>query len=191
MHFFSNKHIFNYPFNVVASSFWQKYPNSHNTVISMDTFHREFDYENQRLTTYRIARTKLKGPAYLSYMLSIVGITLENTGVERSVIDLREKTLTIDSRNISGSNLLRFNERCSYKQNLGDANLTDFSHDVKIECSATPFKSYIEECSVDMIGNQAKGGLKALEKICENLSKNENSKVNNLIAEEAQKLDFD
>lgn len=105
--------ISSYPWETVSSANWLKYPNKNTShVTNVDYLWRHIDPQTGCLHTGRLITCKQAGPAFLASFLA--GSDSNAMALEESVVDPRNRRLSIKSRNLTLSNIISVEESCVY-----------------------------------------------------------------------------
>ncbi len=138
---FLNNYIFAYPFSIVSTSWWKKYPNKYSSNLkSIDVYDQKII--NGELITFRI----------LNYSLPIGNIYI----VEKSIVNPITKEMNIVSNNIS-CNYINIVEHCKYKDYN---NTTLYSQNININI---PF---YEKLYLKCLSEVSNRGISVVENIC-------------------------
>jgi len=112
MKFYEMGLVLKHPWEQVAQSFWERYPNPFSThVMTEDTVERKL--ESGKLRTIRFL-TKAGGrvPRWAESFVPSKMVAI----IEESVVDPIEKSLTTYTRNIGYSNVICITEKVKYQQ---------------------------------------------------------------------------
>ncbi|KAK9452025.1 PRELI-like family-domain-containing protein [Limtongia smithiae] len=170
MKVFSSQHSFDYPWQHVSSSAWQKYPNEMSShVVAVDVLRREFNHETGILTTERLITVKQPVPRWL---LAIVGGRDTSYVREVSEVDPIQKTFTLRSQNLTMNNLLSVQETVSYFPDPNNTNKTVFDQTARIEAYASIQRlcNKIEDWSVERFRQNAALGRQGFESVLKKLA---------------------
>ncbi|XP_035865887.1 PRELI domain containing protein 3B isoform X2 [Phyllostomus discolor] len=113
MKIWTSEHVFDHPWETVTTAAMQKYPNPMNpSVVGVDVLDRHVD-PSGKLHSHRLLSTEWGLP---SIVKSLIGAARTKTYVqEHSVVDPVEKTMELQSTNISFTNMVSVDERLTYK----------------------------------------------------------------------------
>ncbi|CDK27642.1 unnamed protein product [Kuraishia capsulata CBS 1993] len=170
MKLFSSEHQFAYPWEQVTAANWLKYPNEVSThVIGVDVLRREVDPSSGILTTERLLTCEQAIPGWLRHL---VGGASRSYVREISLVDPKQKTLTMRSCNLTMCNLLRVHETCIYSP-ATDGSSTTFTQTAEITAYASWKKicDKIEDWSVERFGQNAIKGRTGFEGVLQLFSK--------------------
>jgi hypothetical protein len=156
--------VFSHPWTRVTTAFWRKYPNPLSPhVIDIDVLNRHLDTAG-RLHTTRLITCKGHVPDWIS---KAVGGKNHCYVLERSVVDLKNETLVMKSRNMSYENLIQVHETCTYDRTAElNQDQTRFTQQAKIVVPIWGFSDKVENLTLDNFHKNAKKGLEAMESIC-------------------------
>ncbi len=135
---------------------WRKYPNpGRPDVLSVDIINKRFDPETGVLYATRLITTHVRLPSFLESFYDNPTVYC----VEESVVDPRNKTMTLKSKNVTLSSLMEVEETCIYTSpsNLKE-NRTHFRQDVKITAYLFGLAGKVENWSLDNFRKNAVKG---------------------------------
>jgi len=165
MKIFSSEHFFSYDWEQVSAANWKKYPNEMSThVIGVDVLRREVSSEGI-LRTERLITCKQAIP---SWVLAIVGGSNVSYVREVSEVDLRTRTLTLRSVNLTMCKLLSVYETVQYKPDPENPNAsTVFTQEAQITAYASFRRlcNKIEDWTVDRFDHNAALGRAGFESV--------------------------
>merc|ERR1712141_879979 len=142
MKLWTNEHIFSHPWETIVQAAWRKYPNPINpNVTGLDVIDREVD-SNGILKTHRLMSTSWGMPGWAQ---AIIGDNRAYVS-EHSEVDPRQKVFSLQSRNISGSNIVTVQEKLTYTPHPEDSSKTLLKQEAEIVVANIPFTSYMESC---------------------------------------------
>lgn len=136
MKFFSSECHFDHPWGTLTAANWKKYPNEISThVVAVDVLRREIDSITGVLTTERLITCRQNIP---SWIFALIGGKNVSYVREVSEVDLRQKTLTMRSVNLTMSNILRVQETVRYTPDAENPEArTQFSQEATFQAFAT------------------------------------------------------
>ncbi len=144
-------------------AFWRKYPNRFaDHVKEVDTFKRDFDPVTGDLTTYRLIACESALPSWMSAL----GISSLAYALEQTVVNAKNKTMVIRSRNISGSSMMVVEEKCTYTQDPENAAWTQYNQSANITSFLPIVRSKMENYTFASMTNRSKQGLAVMEELC-------------------------
>src|SRR4051812_27399008 len=118
MRLFQTQHFFEYPWTLVSAANWQKYPNENcQHIIAVDVLDRHLDQQTGVLTTERLLTLRQSVPRII---LRILGETETQFVREISILDPRNRTVTLKSRNLTCASLMVCEETVTYSQDPRD-----------------------------------------------------------------------
>ncbi|XP_012696627.1 PRELI domain containing protein 3B isoform X1 [Clupea harengus] len=161
MKIWTSEHIFNHPWETVTKAAMQKYPNPMNpSVVGVDVLDRSVDAQG-RLHSKRLLSTDWGLP---SIVKSFIGNTRTCTYIqEHSVVDPREKTLELQSANITFTNMVSVDERLIYRPHPDDPEKTVLTQEALISVKGVSLSSYLEGVMATTISTNAGKGREAME----------------------------
>ncbi|KAI9310457.1 PRELI-like family-domain-containing protein [Dichotomocladium elegans] len=168
MKLFENIHHYNYEWTLVSAANWQKYPNEHCPHVQhVDVLSRNVDPETGVLTTERLITVNQNVPGFIMRLLGCD--TSQQYVREVSVIDPRQKTLTMTSHNLTMSNLLSVEESIVYQQDPKDQSKTQFTQQAMISAGSlvSRWANVIEDFSLKRFQQNAAVGREGFNKVLE------------------------
>ncbi|KAH3902049.1 PRELI/slowmo family protein SCDLUD_001860 [Saccharomycodes ludwigii] len=164
MKLFNNSCEFPYSWDKVTSANWRKYPNEMSThVKAVDVLQRKINEDGTKLISERLITVKQGVP---QWVMMLVGSDNTSYIREISVVDLNTKTLTMESSNLTGCNILKVFETVRYSPHPQDPlNKTLFEQEAQITAYFTFSKmcAKIEDWSVQRFHDNAMKGRKGFE----------------------------
>ncbi|KAJ3005200.1 UNVERIFIED_CONTAM: hypothetical protein HDU68_004709 [Siphonaria sp. JEL0065] len=115
MKLFEQTQTISYPWDIVTTANWIKYPNEISThVISLDILSREVDPVSGVLRTERLLCCKQSSPKFLR----TIGVPIPEVAWFREVsyLDPKTRTYTATSVNLTMRNIMVVKETCIYKE---------------------------------------------------------------------------
>ncbi|XP_062853670.1 PRELI domain containing protein 3B isoform X2 [Trichomycterus rosablanca] len=142
-----------HPWETVTKAAMQKYPNPMNpSVFGVDVLDRHMDQQG-RLYSKRLLSTEWGLP---SVVKSIIGNARACTYVqEHSVVDPKEKTLELQSTNITFTNMVSVDERLIYRPHPEDPEKTILTQEAIISVKGVSLSSYMEGLMASTISTNA------------------------------------
>lgn len=155
MRIWSTEHTFNHSWDTVVTAAWRKYPNPHNPAVTgLDVLDRTVD-DQGRLNSHRLMTSSFGMPGWVAKIIGCQDVVYSS---ERSVVDPSSKTFTLNSRNITLSNVLRVDEQLVYTQHPTDPEKTILKQEATVTVSGLPLCGKLENVFTDnMIKNAGKG----------------------------------
>ncbi|KAF1928760.1 MSF1-domain-containing protein [Didymella exigua CBS 183.55] len=171
MKYFQQSVDFDYSWEEVSTSNWQKYgPWNEKTphVIAVDTLSRSVDPSTGILRTERLITCQQSAPKWVTAILGGVDTSMV---YETSYVDPVAKRLTMCSMNITWADLLQVRETCVYTPNPATpTNKTSFTQRAEITafCGGwQKIKNSIEQFTVDRFQQNAQAGKEGFEMVLE------------------------
>lgn len=181
MKIWESEHVFNHPWETVTQAAWQKYPNPMNpAVIGIDVLDRQV--KDGVLHTQRLVSTKFGLP---SWVYSLMGKDQTCYVSEYSQVDPQQKTMTLQSRNLSLCNYLSVDEKLTYSEHPTKANCTLLKQEAVVTVHGVPLNSYLENVMTNTISVNANKGRQAMEWVIGKL----NAEVHELTSTAVKSMD--
>ncbi|KAJ2962646.1 hypothetical protein NQZ79_g2287 [Umbelopsis isabellina] len=180
MKLFKSVHTYDYPWSLVSAANWQKYPNEHCPhVQAVDVLDRRVDPETGILVTERLITVKQNVPTIMLkvYKNSDIGqlriegcsntilLQLMGTGHtqyvrEISRIDPKQKTMNMDSINLTLSNYMSVAESITYEEHPIEPSKTQFTQQAAISAGTklSRWASLVEDFSANRFSQNAATG---------------------------------
>jgi hypothetical protein len=119
MKIFTNSHTFQHPFPCVATAYWLKYPHPlYPHMEEVDVFDRYIDKQTGELVTKRVVSASSPAPSWMRYL----PIPEHLVVVEEIRVNLKDQSLTLRTRNLTGSQVLVVQELCKYQRHRENPN---------------------------------------------------------------------
>ncbi|GAB5590342.1 Phospholipid metabolism protein [Umbelopsis nana] len=167
MRLFKTVHDFDYSWQTVSAAQWQKYPNEHCPHVQhVDVLDSSVDPETGVLRIERLISVTQKAPAFI---LRAIGASTTQYVREVAIIDPKSKTLTLDSKNLTLSNILSCEESITYSEHPSYSEKTLFTQQATISAGSTVSRmaSMIEDWSVKRFQQNAAIGREGFSKVLE------------------------
>lgn len=173
MKYFQQTVDFDYSWEEVSTSNWQKYgPWNEKTphVIAVDTLSRTMDPDTGILRTERLITCRQNAPKWVT---AILGGQDTSMVYETSYVDPAAKKLTMCSMNITLADLINVRETCTYQPSSDSsvsAPKTQFTQRAEITalCGGwQKIKNSIEQFTVERFQQNAKAGKEGFEMVLE------------------------
>lgn len=171
MKYFQQSVNFDYSWEEVSTSNWQKYgPWNEKTphVIAVDTLSRTVDAKTGILRTERLITCQQSTPKWIN---SILGSTDRSMVYETSYVDPVAKKLTLCSMNVTMADLMAIRETCTYTPNPSSpSDKTCFTQRAEITalCGGwQKIKNSIEQFTVERFQQNAARGREGFEMVLE------------------------
>jgi len=170
MKYFQQTVNFDYSWEEVSTSNWQKYgPWNEKTphVIAVDTLSRTVDPSTGILRTERLITCQQSAPKWVN---AILGTEDKSMVYETSYVDPVAKKLTLCSMNITMSDLINVRETCVYQPVASSPSKTQFTQRAEITalCGGwQKIKNSIEQFTVERFQQNAARGKEGFEMVLE------------------------
>lgn len=165
MKIWTSEHVFNYNWETVSGGQWQKYPNPHNqAVVGTDVVDRRV--VGGVLHSSRIISSDWK---LASWVQNLIGANKVCYAHEVSTVDPRNRVMTMQSKNLSFSNVVTMEENMTYRPHPEDAGKTMMLQETIVTVQGVPLTSYMESIIVNTVSNNSNKGKAAMEWIVEKL----------------------
>src|SRR3982750_351789 len=113
MKLFSNEHLLDHSWEDVTIANWKKYPSEITPhVIHVDYLSRHFDVTQGILHTERLLTCRQSVPPLILRMFGMDPVAYI---YEKSEVNVKEKTLVLKGKNLSGSEIITIEETCVYR----------------------------------------------------------------------------
>ena len=147
---------------------FRKYPNLFNpSVRAVDVLERRVDRRG-RLLSRRILGTAWSPPAWAVKLLGLSRMPMTYVS-ECSVLDLKNRTLTLKSTNYTFASIIRIDETLKYSAVPGDTEQTLLEQEARISVFKIPFSGSLEGIMADRISSMAAMGREAIEEKSEQI----------------------
>lgn len=168
MRIWTSEHTFEHSWDTVVTAAWRKYPNPMNpSVIGLDVLDRSIDAEG-KLKSHRLMSTSWGMPGWVA---KLIGMQETAFASEHSVVDPKNKVFTLNSRNLTLSNVLTVNEHLVYSQHPTDPNKTLLKQEATVTVSGLPLCSKLEKMMTDAMTNNANKGRQAMEFVIDKIKR--------------------
>jgi len=159
MKLWESEHVFSHPWETIVQAAWRKYPNPMNpSVTGLDVLDRKIDSDGV-LQTHRLMTTLWGMPGWAKSLLG------DNRAFvsEHSSVDPKTKTFSLQSRNLTGSNVVTVQERLTYYPHPEDSGKTILKQEAEIVVTNVPFTSYMESLLASNLNQNAGKGRLGME----------------------------
>ncbi|KAJ2161423.1 Phospholipid metabolism protein [Coemansia sp. RSA 552] len=137
MRLFEAAHVFKYDWDMVSQAHWRKYPNEKTPhVRHVEILNQDVDPSTGVLRTERLIMVRQSVPLAVR---KIFGGDASYV-LEYSEVDPEQKTLTIQSQNLTYSNLLSVGEHIVYRPHAEDRAHTVFTQSAQLKASGALFR---------------------------------------------------
>ncbi|KAJ2000537.1 Phospholipid metabolism protein [Coemansia sp. RSA 2322] len=164
MRLFEATHIFKHDWATVSLANWRKYPNDQTPhVRHVETLHQDVDPETGILRTERLIMVRQNVPTLVRRLFG--GDT--SYVLEYSEVDPRKQTMTMQSQNMTFSNLLSVGEYIAYTPDPENASHTLFTQSAQLKASGAlcRFANKIEDMCWNRFKDNAHVGKLGLEQV--------------------------
>lgn len=164
MKIWTSEHIFNHSWDTVVKAAWRKYPNPMNpSVIGTDIIDRKVI--DGVLHTHRIVTSECRLPYWA---LNIIGNDhCVCYASEKSQVNLSEKRMQLQTRNLTFGSLVAVDEQLTYEPHPSDTSKTLLRQEATVTVRGVPLCGYVEQFLTDKISYNASKGRQAIEWVIE------------------------
>ena len=158
---YSSQHEYNNTWEDVTSAFWRKYPNPHSKhVVNSDFIKFEVDQEKRVLKTRRllVKANSMKLPAWGRHFVPSQTAYI----IEDNEVDLKNRTMTTFTRNITYSGIMKVEELVSYECSGSDPNVTVCKLQATVKSGVRFWSHYLEKFGIERFKKSAKDAQMAL-----------------------------
>lgn len=178
MKIFETSCLFQYPWQQVSAAHWRKYPNEKaDHVVAVDTLRREYDPEKGTLRIERLITCRQAAPRWI---VKLVGGTEDSYVREVSEVNLKDKSLTLLSTNLTFSNIMSVEETVRYIPDPKDPeHRTMFLQDAKITAYGALSRfanNAMENFTIDRFSQNAMRGRAGFESVLDSVFKERDNK---------------
>jgi hypothetical protein len=154
-------HTFKHSWQDVFLASWKKYPSPKRPeVLSVDIIEKKFNPEENTLKTKRLMILESTLPKWLN---SMFGLGNRAVFLEESTIDLKNKTMTLASQNVTFDSLIKMEETCTYTIDKENENWTNLKQVAKATAYTFTLASTIENLIVSKFKTNAAQGREIME----------------------------
>jgi len=165
MKIFSTEHTFCHPWQTICTAALRKYPNPLTPNVSaLDVTDREV--KNGILCSKRILTTEWGFPLWAQRLVGLDGPCYV---AEYSEVNPSDKTMTLNSRNLSFNKFVNIDEQLTYRQDPENPNETLMKQEFHISVKNVPFTGRMEGILEGACSSNADKGPKALEWVISNV----------------------
>ncbi|KAJ2500159.1 Phospholipid metabolism protein [Coemansia sp. RSA 1972] len=164
MRLFEAVHVFKYDWETVSLANWRKYPNEKTPhVRHVEVLNQEVDAETGVLRTERLIMVQQSVPALIRRLLGGDASYV----LEYSEVDPQNKTLVMQSQNLTYSNLLSVGEHIVFQPDAENPAHTVFTQSAQLKASGAMFRlaSKLEDISWNRFNDNAHIGKLGLEQV--------------------------
>jgi len=162
MKIWESQHTFSHPWETVTKALWRKYPNPLNPhVVGVDVVDRRVTPEGH-LFSERLMTTEW---GLANWVKKLIGFDEHAYAHEISTVDPENKTLSINSRNMTFESKVNVEERITYSPHPEDPEKTLMTQQAIVTVQGVPLTSYMEQLMTTSIAGNASNGRDALENV--------------------------
>ena len=170
MRIWGTEYTFSDRWECIILAAFRKYPNLFNpSVRAVDVLERRVDSRG-RLLSRRILGTAWNPPSWAVKLLGLSRMPMTYVS-ECSVLDLRNKTLTLKSTNYTFASIIRIDETLKYSVVPGESEHTLLEQEARISVFKLPFSGSLESLMADRISSMAVMGREAIEEKSEQIKR--------------------
>lgn len=159
MKIWTSEHIFNHPWERVATAAWRKYPNPHNTaVIGTDVVERHV--VNGVLHTHRLVSSTWYFPKWAQALIGTANVCYAS---ERSQVDPHSKNMVLRTINLTFCRHIAVDETLKYTPHPTDPGKTILKQEAVVTVKGVPLNNYMEDVLTNKISLNAGKGRQAME----------------------------
>jgi len=168
MKIWTSEHIFNHPWETVTQAVWRKYPNPHNpAVVGTDVLDRKV--VQGVLHTHRLISSRWGLPGWAQRILGADRICY---GYEESKVNPTERTMEMQTRNVTFANTVSMDERLVYLPDPDNGDQTMLRAETIITVKGVPLTDYMESFLINTVSRNSTKGRDALEWIICKINEN-------------------
>lgn len=154
-----SEHIFNHPWETVASAAWRKYPNPITpSVLGTDVIDRKI--VNGVLHTHRLVSSQWGFPRWTKPLIGDANICYAS---ERSEVDPANRQMVLKTRNLTFYNYITVDETVTYTPHPQDVNKTLLTQEAVVKVHGVPLTHCMEDLLTSKISFNAGKGRQAIE----------------------------
>jgi len=162
MKIWESQHTFSHPWETVTKALWRKYPNPLNpNVVGVDVVDRRVTPEGH-LFSERVMMTNW---GLANWVKKLIGFDDVAYAHEISTVDPENKTLSVNSRNLTYDSIVNVEERITYLPHPDDPDKTLMTQQAVVTVQGVPLTSYMEQLMTTSIAGNASNGREALESV--------------------------
>jgi len=171
MKIFEASHVFDHSWDQVSAGIHKKYPNEVSThVVAVDVLNRELT-KNGNLHSERLLTCRQNAPRWI---VAMFGGNQDAYVREVSEIDLRKKTITIRSTNMTWANIINVEETVTYRPSTSHPTTqTNFEQDAKITAfgAFSKLRGAMEDFVAERFGQNASKGQEGFDRVLQRISR--------------------
>ncbi|KAB0797539.1 hypothetical protein PPYR_08532 [Photinus pyralis] len=159
MKIWTSEHIFNHPWETVATAAWRKYPNPHNpAVIGTDVVERKV--VDGVLHTHRLVSSKWYFPRWTQALIGSAKICYAS---EKSVVNPSVRKMILNTVNLTFCRYVAVDETLCYTPHPTDPGKTLLKQEAVVTVQGVPLNNYMEDLLTNKISLNAGKGRQAME----------------------------
>ncbi|XP_030755037.1 protein slowmo [Sitophilus oryzae] len=159
MKIWTSEHIFNHPWETVATAAWRKYPNPHNpAVIGTDVIERKV--VDGVLHTQRLVSSVWYFPKWAQ---ALIGSAKVCYAAEHSEVNPHNRHMILKTINLTFCRHIAVNETLKYIPHPADPSKTLLKQEATVTVQGVPLTNYMEDMLTKRISNNAGKGRQAME----------------------------
>ncbi|XP_033116731.1 PRELI domain containing protein 3B-like [Anneissia japonica] len=167
MKIWSSEHVFYHPWETVSQAAWRKYPNPMNpSVIGVDVVDRSVS-PTGKLVSHRLLTTEWGVPGWVT---SLIGMNPTCHVKEKSEVDIENKTLTLNSVNLTLKSLITIDEQLIYKPHPTIKDATLLKQEAAVHIRGMSLSSYLEGLVTSTMASNAALGREAMEWVIDTIN---------------------
>lgn len=170
MRLFRQEHRYDHDWETVTAALWEKYPNPLQPhVTRVDTLDRAIDSNTHTFHCLRLLSLQYHIPSWVQTLLRRP--TTTGYGLEEATCNVKDRTLTLKSKNVTFSHLLSIEETCEYRPDpTNPYGATLYTQQAEYRIVGLGYLSAaLERAVVQSAGDKAKAGLQAMQAKIERL----------------------
>jgi len=178
MKIWTSEHVFSHNWETVVQSQFRKYPNPHNTnVMGTDVLDRHVDGQG-RLHSTRIITSDWK---LAPWVQRLIGCNKEAYAHEVSVVDPKERLMTMKSVNLTFCSFVTMKEQMSYYPHPeSPEDKTLLRQETLVTVRGVPLTSYMESLIVNTVSANSAKGKSAIEWVVDTIKEEARAPVSNI-----------
>ncbi|XP_071785662.1 PRELI domain containing protein 3B-like [Asterias amurensis] len=167
MKIWSSEHVFHHPWETVAKAAWRKYPNPmNNSVVGVDVAERRVE-PSGKLYSHRILTTKWGLPGWV---IRFLGMNPTCFVSEHSLVDAKERTLLLKSKNVTLNSYVSIDEELVYKPHPTISNATLLTQEAVVTVNGFGLANHLEGLVTKTISSKSASGREAMEWVIQSIN---------------------
>ncbi|KAA8500062.1 PRELI domain containing protein 3B [Porphyridium purpureum] len=161
------RYVYEHPWELVTAAHWMKYPNARcPQVLSADVLERRVEDGGRVLHTRRLFTGASAVPQKLHWLIP----ASPAYALEHSVVDTRERRMTLTLQSLSFANILQITETCVYEPHESRTDCTVFTQEWTCEWKVPSYlKKRLDSLSLQRFRASVENGRTAVAEICAEL----------------------